>query len=60
MLGLPECLGVRARTDAVHAVFRLDPAEACALITEKLGVADALCRTAGLEEMFIEIAGGER
>jgi ABC-type multidrug transport system ATPase subunit len=60
LLGLPECLGVRVRTDAVHAVFRLDPDDACVLITEKLGVTDALCRTAGLEEMFIEIAGGER
>jgi ABC-2 type transport system ATP-binding protein len=60
LLALPECLGVRARTDAVHAVFRLDPDDACALITDKLGVTDAHCRTAGLEEMFIEIAGGER
>ena len=60
LLALPECLGVRVRTDAVHAVFRLDPDDACALITAKLGVTDALCRTAGLEEMFIEIAGGER
>ena len=60
LLSLPECLGVRARSDAVHAVFRLDPDEACALIVQKLGVSDALCRTAGLEEMFIEIAGGER
>ena len=60
LLALPECLGVRARTDAVHAVFRLDPDDACALITGKLGVTDAHCRTAGLEEMFIEIAGGER
>ena len=60
LLALPECLGVRGRTDAVHAVFRLDPDDACALITEKLGVSDSVCRTAGLEEMFIEIAGGER
>jgi len=44
----------------VHAVFRLDPDDACALISEKLGVTDSRCRTAGLEEMFIEIAGGER
>jgi len=60
LLALPECLGVRVRSDAVHAVFRIDPDDACALITEKLGITDALCRTAGLEEMFIEIAGGER
>jgi ABC-2 type transport system ATP-binding protein len=60
LLALPECLGVRSRTDAVHAVFRLDPEEARVLIAERLGAADAFCRTAGLEEMFIEIAGGER
>jgi ABC-2 type transport system ATP-binding protein len=60
LLSLPECLGVRVRSDAVHAVFRLDPDDACALITQNLGVSDSVCRTAGLEEMFIEIAGGER
>jgi ABC-2 type transport system ATP-binding protein len=60
LLALPECLGVRVRSDAVHAVFSLEPGEARAMIAEKLGVPDALCRTAGLEEMFIEIAGGER
>jgi len=60
LLALPECLGVRSRTDAVHAVFRLDPEEARELIAERLGVTDVFCRTAGLEEMFIEIAGGER
>ena len=48
-------------TDAVCTrVFRLDPADACALIAGRLGITDARCRTAGLEEMFIEIAGGER
>jgi ABC-2 type transport system ATP-binding protein len=60
LLALPECLGVRSRSDAVHAVFRLDPEETTSLVAERLGVAGALCRTAGLEEMFIEIAGGER
>ena len=60
LLSLPECLGVRHRTDAVHAVFQLDPPKAQALISGRLGVPDALCRTASLEEMFIEIVGGER
>jgi ABC-type uncharacterized transport system ATPase subunit len=60
LLALPECLGVRVRSDAVHAVFRLDPDDACAMIKQKLSVSDSVCRTAGLEEMFIEIAGGER
>jgi ABC-type multidrug transport system ATPase subunit len=60
LLALPECLGVRVRTDAVHAVFQLEPDQACALIKNKLAVDGAFCRTANLEEMFIEIAGGER
>jgi len=60
LLALPACLGVRVRTDAVHAVFRLEPADAQVLIADRLGVPNALCRTAGLEEMFIEIAGGDR
>jgi len=60
LLALSECLGVRRRTDAVHAVFRLEPEDARGLIAERLGVEGALCHTAGLEEMFIEIAGGER
>ena len=60
LLQLPECLGVRRRTDALHAVFRLEPEEAKALISDQLEIPDAFCRTAGLEEMFIEIAGGER
>jgi ABC-2 type transport system ATP-binding protein len=60
LLNLPECLGVRRRTDAVHAVFKLDPEQAQALIADRLEIPDARCRTAGLEEMFIEIAGGER
>jgi len=60
LLALPECLGVRRRTDALHAVFSLDPEQARALIEKRLEIPDVLCRTAGLEEMFIEIAGGER
>ena len=60
LLALTECLGVRRRTDAVHAVFRLDPEKARKLVAERLEVTNAMCRTAGLEEMFIEVAGGER
>jgi len=53
------CLGVRTRSDGLHAVFALAPASAGALVAERLGVQGADCRTVGLEEMFIELAGGQ-
>lgn len=59
LLGLEGCLGVRERSDALHAVFALDPASSCALIERELGVAGASCRNVGLEEMFIELVGGQ-
>lgn len=56
---LEECLAVRDRSDSLHAVFRLDPGEACALIEKSVGIPDARCRAVALEEMFIEIVGGQ-
>jgi ABC-2 type transport system ATP-binding protein len=57
--GLDGCLGVRDRSDALHAVFRRDPEESKALLESALGITDARCRTVALEEMFIELAGGQ-
>jgi ABC-2 type transport system ATP-binding protein len=59
LLALPGCLGVRERSDALHAVFRRDPETACTLVREELGASDARCRTVNLEEMFIELVGGQ-
>ena len=50
---------VRERLDAHHAVFSLEPAAACALLKHKLGIDGVRCRTVALEELFIEILGGE-
>ena len=47
------------RSDALHAVFALAPGGSSALIRERLGVSGVDCRTVGLEEMFIELAGGQ-
>ncbi len=58
LMGLEGCLGVRKRSDAMHAVFRLDPDQACARIARDLGIQGARCRTVALEEMFIELVGG--
>lgn len=59
LLAIEGCLGVRERPDAWHAVLRLSPAEARALLEERLGLADASCRSIGLEDMFVELAGGQ-
>ncbi len=56
---LPGCLGVRDRSDALHAVFRLGPREAGEVIEQRLGVRGSKCRSVGLEEMFIELVGGQ-
>jgi hypothetical protein len=40
-------------------VFQLDPESASSLLTDKLTISGARCRTVNLEEMFIELAGGQ-
>ncbi len=55
----PRCLGVRARSDALHAVFRVSPGDCQALIERDLGAKDASCSSVSLEEMFIELVGGQ-
>ncbi len=56
---LEGCVGVRRRRDAMHALFELDPAETEALLERELGVSDANCRSVPLEEMFVELMGGD-
>jgi ABC-type uncharacterized transport system ATPase subunit len=53
------CLGVRERSDGLHAVFALGPDEACGRLAGELGADDANCRSIALEDMFIELAGGQ-
>ena len=59
LLSLQDCLGVRKRSDALHAVFHRDPDGSAALLRNELGIADARCRKVNLEEMFIELMGGQ-
>lgn len=56
---LPGCLGVRRRHNAMHALFELDPAETEALLRRALGVSEVNCRSVPLEEMFVELMGGD-
>lgn len=56
---LPGCMGVREREDALHAVFRLDARAAGEVVERELGVRGSRCRSVDLEEMFIELVGGQ-
>ena len=58
ILALDGCLAVRERLGAWHAILRLSPAEARAVLREKLGLEDVPCRAIPLEDMFVELAGG--
>jgi len=57
--GVEGCLGVRERADALHAVFRLDPQGAAAALERGLGLSGVHATRIALEEMFIELAGGQ-
>ena len=59
MINHVNCLAVRERSDAMHAVFGLDPAAAQTLLERDLGITGARCRTVALEEMFIELVEGQ-
>jgi ABC-2 type transport system ATP-binding protein len=57
---LEECLGVRDRSDALHAIFNLEPESTARLLETELGITDSLCSRIALEDMFVELAGGQQ
>ena len=59
VLRLDTCLGVRVRPDGLHAVFEMEPARVAELLDRQLSLGDAHCTRIALEEMFIELAGGQ-
>ena len=59
LLALDACLGVRERSDSLHAVFELEPVRVEEVLHRELGVGNARCTRIALEEMFIELAGGQ-
>ena len=59
ILEIHGCLGVRERPDAWHAVLRLSPGEARSTLQARLGLEDVPCRAIPLEDMFVELAGGQ-
>jgi ABC-2 type transport system ATP-binding protein len=59
LLATEGCLAARERSDAIHAVFDLEPAGCGSLLRRRLGITDAKCRNVALEEMFVELVGGQ-
>jgi ABC-2 type transport system ATP-binding protein len=59
LLALDGCLGVRERSEALHVVFKSDPEQSKQSLEGKLGIANTRCTTLALEEMFIELVGGQ-
>lgn len=59
ILALEGCLGLRERPEAIHAVFGLDPGTTQALLARDLDLTSCRCRSVALEEMFIELVGGQ-
>jgi ABC-2 type transport system ATP-binding protein len=57
LLTMPSCLCARNHGDLIHAVYELDPETCCRSLREKLHLESIQCRSLGLEEMFIELAG---
>jgi ABC-2 type transport system ATP-binding protein len=57
LLGLPNCLCARTHGDNLHAVFEHDPETCRHDLQRELGLKELQCRSLGLEEMFIELAG---
>ena len=58
VLSLAACVSVRERAGSLHAILRLEPAEARAALAREIGVADVPCRAIALEDLFVELAGG--
>ena len=56
---LDDCIGVRERADALHAIFELEPSRVKDLLDRQMGITDVRCTRIALEEMFIELAGGQ-
>ncbi len=59
LLSLESCMAVRERAEVIHAVFRMKPEAAETFLERELGVARTNCRSVDLEEMFIELVGGQ-
>jgi ABC-2 type transport system ATP-binding protein len=57
---IPGCLGVRLVLDEWHAVFNGSPESVHQELREKLRASNIRCVSLPLEELFIELVGGDR
>jgi len=56
---LAGCLAARERTEVMHAVFSARPEESRSILEREFGIPNSNCRRVDLEEMFIELVGGQ-
>lgn len=56
---LDICLGFRKRPSALHVVLQLPKEQAKQLLKNKFNIDDAHCQSLSLDEMFIEVTGGQ-
>ncbi len=59
LLGLEGCFAVRERAGSLHAIFQLEPDQAREVLESALGSNDVRTTPIALEEMFIELLGGQ-
>ena len=57
---MPGCLGVRLVLDEWHAIFNGSPEALHQRLRESLGASNIRCVKLPLEELFIELVGGDR
>lgn len=55
---LSGCIGVRERADGIHAIFNVEPERAARTVESSLGIRGVRSIAIALEDMFIELAGG--
>jgi ABC-2 type transport system ATP-binding protein len=53
------CLGIRKRPSALHVVLQLPNGQAKQLLKDKFNIDDVHCKSLSLDEMFIEVTGGQ-
>lgn len=56
---LPGCIAVRRRNGSIHAIFRMGREEGLQAARRVTAADHVRCETIPLEEMFIELLGGQ-
>jgi ABC-2 type transport system ATP-binding protein len=59
LLGVEGCIVVRERPEAFHAILRMEPEQARAAVRREVAADEVRCQTIVLEDMFVELAGGQ-